>query len=288
MAANKHKIALITDSTCNIPAGLVEQYGIIVVPAHIVWGTDDLRDQIDITTKDFYERLGTTAAHPTTSQPVSAEVSRAIADARQNGAAEAVICVISSGLSGTVNSAQQAASESDIPIHVYDSLSVAMGLGWQVLAAARAREAGGDAQAMLKAANDVRQNVAMMLVVGTLEYLHKGGRIGGAQALVGMALDVKPRLIVNPKTGKVEVGDRTRTRSKAIEAMYTAFFESLDTHKPLHVSVQHASAPDDCRKLLERIKADYKPVELMEAELTPVLGAHAGPGTIGIAGYSEL
>ncbi len=87
--------------------------------------------------------------------------------------------------------------------------------------------------------------------------------------MVGMALGVKPRLVIDPKTGKVEVGDRTRTRKKAIEAMYETFFQSMDTHRPLHVSVHHAGAPDDCKALSERIQANYEPVELLEEELTP-------------------
>ena len=280
-------IALITDSTCDIPPLLMEQYNIIRAPQYLIWGTEQLRDQIDISTEAFYERLLNDPIHPKTAKPSAADFAAHIEEAKANGAEEAVIITLSSQMAGVIDSARQAQDMVDIPIHAVDSLSVSMGLGWQVLAAARAREAGGDAEAMVAAANKVRETLAVIFSVDTLEYLHKGGRIGGAAKLVGTALDLKPQLYVDHTTGRIEPGERTRTRKKALERVYHAFFEQMDTSKPMHVTVLHIAAEEEAKTFSERIKGEYNPGELLFSLTSPIVGTHGGPGTLGIAGYYE-
>lgn len=285
MSPDKSSTAVITDSTCNIPPELVKQYNIYVVLQHLIWGTEDLLDQKDIDSAGFYERLARDPIHPKTSQPPTPEFAAVIEQAKQEGATQALVLTVSQPLSGTFGSARQAAENAEIPVEVYDSRSAGMGLGWQVLAAARARDAGSDATGMIEAAKKAREHLQMLLVVDTLEYLHKGGRIGGAQKLIGTALNLKPRLRVNPVSGLVEPVERTRTRSKAVEGMYQAFFEEMDVSKPMHIAVHDAAAPQDAQAMVERIRNQYHPAELYVTPLTPVIGAHVGPGTLAITGY---
>lgn len=287
MAQQKSTVALITDSTCNMPDEMVRQYNIYIVLQHLIWGTEDLLDLKDIDAKGFYERLVKDPVHPKTSQPPAKEFAEIVNRAKADGATEAIIMTVSSPLSGTYQSAVQAKDEVDIPVHVVDSRSAAMGLGWQVIAAARAREAGADVAGMIAAADKVRSTLTIVLTVDTLEFLHKGGRIGGAQRLIGTALNLKPQLLLDPVSGKIEPGERTRTRKKAIEAMWNTFFGKMDTSKPMHMAIHHAAAPSDAEALRQRILAQYPSTELVLTDLTPVLGTHVGPGTLGLIGHYD-
>jgi DegV family protein with EDD domain len=281
------KIALITDSTCCIPEKMLKQYEIYVAPNHVIWGTEDLLDTVDITPQQFYERLIIDPVHPTTSQvPVVAFVD-CIDQAKKAGATQIFIATVSEPLSGTYSCAIQAAEPAGIPIHVHDSRSVAMGLGWQVIGAARARDNGADLEGMAEAAENVRKHLAVMLTVDTLEFLHRGGRIGGAAKLIGTALNIKPQLIVDPESGTVLAGERTRTRSRAVEATYQAFLKKMDTSRPLHFAVHHAKAPEDADAMAARFKTEFPSAEVVTTEITPVLGVHGGPGTLALCGYYE-
>jgi DegV family protein with EDD domain len=285
--AKKSSVAIITDSTCNIPTDLVKKHNIYIVAQHLIWGTDDLLDQIDISPSTFYERLTKDPVHPKTSQPAALEFIKVIEKALKDGATEALVLTVSSPLSGTHASAVQAAADAKVKVTVHDSKSAAMGLGWQVIAAARARDSGADTKSMVEAAEKVRKHMAVILAVDTLEFLHKGGRIGGAAKLIGTALNLKPQLVINRDTGKVESGERTRTRSKAIDACFKAFFKDMDTSKPLHVAVHHAAAQAECDAMIARVKSEHPKAEVVTSELTPVLGTHGGPGTLALCGYYE-
>ena len=202
----KHKIALITDSTCDLSLNYRKQYDIEVVPLTIIWGEEQFRDGVDLAPEDFYRRLETDQVIPTTSQPTPQEMVQVYEKAKKKGAEEIVILTISSAMSGTHESAKKAAELVDIPVHVQDSKSNTMSLGWQVLAAARAREAGGDVQAMVTAAKQARDNMVLMISLDTLKFLHKGGRIGGASHFIGTLLNLKPQITVNHQSGEVEGG----------------------------------------------------------------------------------
>ncbi len=278
-------IAIITDSTCNIPPEMAAEHHLYVVPQHLIWGMDDLLDLKDIVPHAFYERLTRDTVHPKTSQPPAAEFVNYIDQAKRDGASEIVIITISQKLSGTYASAMQAKDMVDVPVHIYDSRCVGMGLGWQVIVAARARDRGADAPSVIAAADNARQRLAMVLTVDTLEYLYRGGRIGGAQKLLGTALNLKPQLVVNPETGVIDPGERTRTRTKGIDSMYRAFFSKMDTSQPLHIAVHHAAAEAEGQAVMERVRQEFNPKELFLNELTPVLGTHGGPGTLALCGY---
>ncbi|MFO7916773.1 MAG: DegV family protein [Anaerolineae bacterium] len=282
-----HDIALITDSTCDIPQHLLDRYDIIMIPLLIIWGEETLRDHVDLQPQAFYQRLTEDAVHPKTAHPNPPRFVRAYQEAKENGAEEIVMITISSEMSGTFDAAQQAAKQVDIPVHCLDARGPTMSLGWQVLAAARAREAGGDVQAMLAAAEKVRQKLVQLVCLDTLEYLHKGGRIGGATRFIGTLLHVKPIIYIDHETGRVEAATQVRTRKRSLETMYQRFFEQLDTSSPLHIAVLHGDAPEEAQHMAGRIQRDYAPGELLINITGPVLGVHTGPGAIALCGYAE-
>lgn len=277
------RVALMTDSTADIPPMLMEQYDIACMPLYVVWGDEALRDGVDIDNAGFYARLRTDPVHPMTSQPTPRDFIDAI---EAVGAEEMVIITVTGALSGTCASARAASQALHYPVHVLDSRSCSMGTGWQVLAAARAREAGGDAQAMLAAAQAVRDTVSVYFTVDTLEFLHRGGRIGGAAKLLGTALQLKPLLCIDTATGTIDAVERTRTRRKAMRRVVEVTFQRMDLSRPIRASIVHAMAPDDAATLYELVESEFHPVEMTVAEIGPVLGTHAGPGVVGVCACS--
>jgi len=282
-----HRVALITDTTCDVPPDLLEQYAIAMAPLSVIFGDQVLRDHIDVTPRDFYRMLNENPHHPSTTQPTPAVYADLYEQAFSAGAEEIVVIAISEAMSGSMQSSRQAAAEFTRPIHLRDSRSVSMGLGWQVLAAARAREAGGAAPEMLEAAEAVRRSSVLHVCLNTLEFLHRGGRIGSAAAMVGTVLRLKPLIAVNCDEGKVEPLGRVRTRAKSIAALYDRFFETLDTSKPMRVAVMHGDAPEEAEALVQRVRSEQHPVEMFTVLTGPVLGVHTGPGTLALAGYTE-
>lgn len=285
---NLHKIAIITDSTCDLPQELRELYNIHIVPLSIIWGDEALREGIDIQPEVFYQRLVADPIYPTTSQPTPKDFIDVYERAREQGAEEVVVITISSAMSGTHESARLAATMLDgIPVHLVDSKSNSMSLGWQILAAARAREAGGDVATLIAAANAVRERLVYTISLDTLDYLHKGGRIGGASRFIGTLLNLKPQITVNHQTGKVEAGRRTRTRKRALKSLYKDFFAQLDTSKPMRIAVLHNAALPEAKKIAAQIQQEFAPQELIIGIVSPVLGVHTGPRAISLCGYTE-
>lgn len=284
MSEYARDIAVVTDSTCDIPPDLVQKHRIVVVPLYVVWGEEELLDGRDIDNPTFYARLVRDPVHPKTSQPTPADFVRAI---EGTGAREVVVITISRELSGSYDSAHQAAGEVDVPVHLVDSYSLSMGLGWQVLAAARERDRGGGVQRIIAAAEQVREKLSLLLTVDTLEYLHRGGRIGGAAKLLGSLIQLKPLLGINHTTGTLEAVEKIRTRAKALQRVVEETFRRLDLARPMRVAIVHAAAVEDARRLLEEIRRKYEPLEMLMNEITPVLGVHGGPGLVGICAYNE-
>lgn len=282
-----YSTAIIADSTCDIPAELVERYQITIIPQIVVWGDQELRDRVDIQPEEFYRRLSTSPQLPTTSQPSVKSFLEYFQAAQTNGAQAIVILTVSSAMSGTYQTARQAAELINIPIHVIDSKGPTMTLGWQTLAAARAREAGADTAGIIAAADGARQTMVQFVYLDTLEYLHKGGRIGNATRFIGALLDLKPLVEINHQTGLVEGADRVRTRRKGIEALYQSFFAKMNPARPMHVAVLHGGVPEDAAALAERIQQEYHPAELLTNITGPVLGLHTGPRALALCGYYE-
>ena len=283
----KHDIALITDSTCDIPEHLIKQYNINVIPEVVIWGEEVLRDRVDITPEAFYQRLETDKRHPSTTLPSPSDFEKVYKDARAGGAQEIMMLTVSSAMSGTYQLAKQVGDQMDMPVHVIDSKGPTMSLGWQVLAAARVREAGATIEGMVAAAERVRQTLVQIVCLDTLEYLHRGGRIGSATKFIGSLLDLKPLIQINHQTGLVEAGGRARTRGKSIDMLVDLFFEKLDITKKLHIAVLHGDALEEAQALVERISQEYAPLELLINITGPVLGINTGPRALALCGYTD-
>ena len=280
-------IEIITDSTCDIPESLISQYNIQVVPHTIIWGNEQFRDRIDLQPEEFYRRLVSDQNRPTTSQASVDDFSRAYQAAISRGATEIITLTVSSAMSGAYQSALKATEMVKIPVSVVDSKGPTMSLGWQVLAAARAVEAGASTAAVLEKVSLVRSKLIQLVSMDTLEYLTKGGRIGNAIKWMGGLLQVKPLVSINHQTGFVEPVTLTRTHKSIIATMYDRFVSALQNHKKLHIAVLHGNVASEAEALKDRILADLDPIELLINITGPVLGINTGPGALALCGYAE-
>ena len=277
------KIAIVTDSTAWLPKDLLAQYNITVAPQVLIWGEQTLNDGIDIQPKEFYERIKTSKVMPTTSQVSIVDMQNIFSGLVDKGF-DVLGIFLSSKLSGTIQSATQGREmlgKGAEKVHVVDSLSTAMAMGFQVLAAARAVADGASVADAKAVAEKARNQTGVFFAVDTLEFLHRGGRIGGAQRFIGAALNMKPVLAL--KDGRVEAVERIRTKSKAIERVFELVAEQTKGQSPVRIASLHANAPEEARALLDRATKELGAVESIFTEVSPVVGNHAGPGTVGLA-----
>ena len=284
---DRHRTAIFADSTCDIPENLVRKYAIRVIPTYIIFGEESLRDGVDIQPEEFYERLQTDPNHPKTSQPTPRDFLAGFEAVRKDGAEEIVVLTVSSAVSGTYNSAVQAGQMIDIPVHVHDSKFTSMALGWQVLAAARERAAGGLMQAMLSAAEKVREHVRLFVTADTVKYLYRSGRVSATTHMIGGLLNIKPLIYFDPDDGAAHSGIPSRTRKKGLQSLYDHFIKEVSPLKKLRVAVMHSGALEEAKMLADRIRNEFAPVELLIQYAAPVLGVHAGPRAVALCGYSE-
>ena len=277
----KNKIALAVDSTVNLNPPEIERYNINVIPQILIWEKEVYRDQIDITNQEFYERLKTAKELPSTSQPSAGEFHEFFSKIAETS--ESIVGVfVSDELSGTLDSARAAAAMMpDYPIKIVDSRSTSMGLGFIALEAAQAIQEGKSLEDVVKTAQSAIPRAKAVFVVDTLEFLHRGGRIGGAKRLMGTLLSFKPLLHLDG--GRVEPLDNIRTKKKALASALSYIVEDTAGKGSVRASVIHAAAPDEAEMFLKQVEEQLKPVELGISELTPVLGTNTGPGLIGLA-----
>ncbi len=282
---SKKKVAIVIDSTANLPNELVQQYGIHVVPQIVNWEGQSLLDGIDLHAKDFYQKLPTTKVSPTTSQPSAGEFLEHFQKVAET--ADSIVGIfISEFLSGTLSSARTAKEMmGDYPLEIVDSRSASMGLGLIGLAAARAAAEGKDYQEIAAMARGLVPKVRVLFVVDTLEYLHRGGRIGGAKRLIGSMLSVKP--LLHLEDGKIEPLASVRTKKKALQHMLDVVAQDLTGKSGVHTAVLHAVALPEAQQIAAELNQKFQPVENILGELSPVIGTHVGPGTLGIAYYVD-
>ena len=277
------KVAVVTDSTGYIPKELVKQYNITVVPLYVIWDGDELKDDVDITPTAFYNRLQNSKTMPSTSQPTPADFQEVFSRLHEDGY-EILNVLISSGLSGTVASAEQAKQNMpEANIEIFDSRSTAMELGFSTLAAARAAAEGKSLEACLAAAKKARENSGLIFAVDTLEFLHRGGRIGGASRYLGTLLRFKPLLTITDD-GKIDALEKVRTKKKAQKRVSDIVVERLQGKSGIRLATLNANAPEEARVLLEQTATRLdNVVETVFSEVSPVIGTHVGPGTVGLA-----
>jgi DegV family protein with EDD domain len=277
------KVAIVTDSTAYLPDDLIRKYSIAVVPLILIWGEENYEDGVSMMPQDFYRRLPDSKVMPTTSQATIPAMQQAFTNFLEQGYSVLGI-FISSKLSGTVQSALQARSmleKGAERVAIVDSLATTMAMGWPVLTAARAAEAGENLEECRKLAERARDQTGVLFVVETLEFLRRGGRIGGAQALLGSALNIKP--ILELQEGRIESVEKIRTKGKAFERMLDLAEEKIGGRTPVRLATVHANAEAEALTLLETAKSRFHPVESLHSVLSPVIGAHAGPGTVALA-----
>jgi DegV family protein with EDD domain len=278
---DKPKVAIVTDSTVNLPEEFVNQYNLNIVPLNVIWGTDTYQEGVDITTSEFYQRLKTSKELPTTSQPSAGQFFEVYSDLAKTH--EGIVGVfLSEDLSGTLDSARTAAEMmKDYPIEIVDSRVISLGLGFLVLAAARAAEQNLSINEVADAARRLVNSTRFIFVVETLEYLHRGGRIGGAQRLLGSVLSMKPLLQL--KDGKVMPLEKVRSKRKAINRMLAIAAEEVQNKGEVRVGVIHAAAEKEANQIQQDVAELMNPIEIIQNELSPVIGTHVGPGTVGLS-----
>jgi|WetSurMetagenome_2_1015567.scaffolds.fasta_scaffold84314_1 DegV family protein with EDD domain len=278
------KVAIVTDSTTYLQEEQLRGYPIYVVPLNLIFGSETLLDGIDITPKQFYERLKTSKINPSTSQPSPAAFIELFKKLLDEGY-DILNMLISSKLSGTVDSAMQAKNEfPGAKIEVVDSYVTTMALGFQVISIAQAAKEGATLAECTSLAEKMRDDSGAFFTVPTLEFLRRGGRIGGAAAFLGTALDMKP--VLELRNGHIEAIERVRSMNKAMDRMIDLFVKRINGHNPVRLAVLHAAAPEEAKVLMERIRncCDFTTVrDAVFAEVSPVIGTHTGPGTLGIA-----
>jgi DegV family protein with EDD domain len=275
------KVAIVTDSTATIPQEYLDQYPIWVAPQVLIWGEQTLEDGVDIQPSEFYERLAKDPLHPTTSQVTPASFNKVYKELLDKDY-EILSVLVSPKLSGTIESANQALQNfPGAPVEIFNSESVAMAMGFQVLAAARAAKEGASLKECREIAEKARPLTGVVFAVDTLEFLHRGGRIGGGARFLGTALDIKP--ILEIRDGKVEAVERVRTRKKSLARVVRLIEERIAGRTPVRLATLHARAAEDAHWLLDVGCAHLNPIEKIFTEVSPVVGTHAGPGTVGLA-----
>jgi DegV family protein with EDD domain len=275
------KIAFVTDSTAYIPKALLDQYPMIhTIPQVLIWGQETFLDGVDITPSEFYTRLQHATVMPSSSQATPKTFEALYKPLLEKGY-EILSVHISSALSGTVDSAVQAkAALGDVPIEIVDSRTTSMAMGFMILEAARAAAQGASLAECKKLVEAALPRTGVLVTVDTLEFLHRGGRIGGVTRYLGTALNIKP--IIELVNGRLEPVERVRTRSKAIARLVELLGERTGGNKPLHVTVLHANVESDAQTLLKQIESRFQVIEGYVADVSPVVGTHVGPGTLGI------
>jgi DegV family protein with EDD domain len=276
------KVAILTDSTCYLPPNLMQQYGISSVPLVIIWGQETFEDGVTITPETFYTKLRTAKTLPSTSQPSVGKMQEAMKALLDQGY-EVLGIFISAKFSGTVQSALQARDllQAGQRIEIFDSETTTVAMGFQVLAAARAAEAGASLADCRAAAERVRQNSGVYFMVDTLEFLHRGGRIGGGARFLGTALNMKPILYMH--NGKIESLERVRTKGKALDRLIEIVAEKCAGKSPVRLGSAHGNAPEEARSILEKASSRLKPVETFSGDLSAIIGTHTGPGIVALA-----
>lgn len=282
-------VQIVTDSSINMPQALRQELGLVVVPLKAIFGTTEYRDEIDLTNEQFYKMLPNAKEHPTTSQPSAGDFIQVYKPLIESGK-EIVSLHLSSKLSGTYASACAAKTELEnqfkkaLPITIVDTPWISMALGLLCIAAAQAAAAGKSRDQIVDTVNALIPKLNVIFVLDTLEYLRRGGRIGGASAMLGTLLNFKPMLEI--KNGVVEPLEKPRSRAKAIQRLLE-IMQTRTGGKPVHVSVLHAQAPGDAAALEAEIRRRFECKEFYLAELGPVLGVHTGPNTLGLVFYAD-
>jgi len=274
-------IKIVTDSTADVPQELMKRYDIRTVPINIQFGTETYQEGIEIDRPTFFRKLE--EVMPTSSQPSPGQFAEVYKELAEQGHSILSI-IITSKHSGTYQSAVLAKSmlpEADI--EVFDTLSISIGTGYQVLAAARAAEEGKSMGEIIQLLEGIRSRMFLYLTPSTLKYLQKSGRVGKLAGALGALLNLKP--VIKVEDGLLEAFQNVRTRSKAIDRMVELTAEAVGTTEPVKLGITHAQVPDEAEKLRQRLERAFNCDEVIVVDLACSLTVHGGPGVIGLISY---
>lgn len=280
-------IAIVTDSTCDLPASELERLGVRRVPLYVNFKGKTYRDWEEIGPEEIVKGVAEGTALPTTSQPSPEDFAVVFREAAEAGADEILCLTISSELSGTYQSATLAREQVGVPVTVFDSRHASLGLGNMVKKAAELRDRDASMQEVLAAVTHIRDSNYLLFTVGTLEYLQKNGRIGGAQALLGSLLNIKP--ILTLEEGKVQPAGRARGTKKALREMVARAKAYAASHPgTLKVNFLHIQDPDAAETMRRELRDSGLAYEDGGVyEIGAVIAAHVGPGTFGMYMHTE-
>lgn len=279
------KVMIVTDSTTDLPAELLKGQPIVTIPLQVIWGHECFLDGVDIHPTDFYKRLAVDKVMPSTSQATPEAFRTVYTDLLDQGY-DILSIHISGKLSGTLDSAIQAKNSfPGAKIEFVDSNTTSLALGFQALSAARMAGINASLEECKAVAVKATQHTGVFFVLRTLEFLHRGGRIGGAQAFLGTMLNFKPLLEI--RDGRIEAVERVRTMNKVIDRMLELVEQKLQNETgPIRLGVVHANARSEAEQLLERAQKKFPQTVVAEAVIStvgPALGTHSGPGALGVA-----
>jgi DegV family protein with EDD domain len=273
---------IVTDSTCDLPEDVIAQYGITVVPLYINFGLEGYLDGVEITRREFYDRLPDCDPLPTTAAPSSEAFRETYEDLVGNGATEILSIHVASSLSATANSARVGAdSIQGATITVFDSRQISCGLGFQVLAAAQAIQGGSPVDQVLAALKSLVPRVYVFAALGTMEFLRRSGRVNPIVAGLGNTLQIKPLLkLIDGELAS----ERARTSKRAIERVIALLEEVAPVEQ---LAIVHANAADRAQALKEQVQNLAPGGDLWTVDIAPAIGTHIGPGAVGVACVSQ-
>jgi DegV family protein with EDD domain len=278
----KDKIALLTDSACDLPPEVIKEYSIHVLPLKIIYGTEEYSDRVDIQPEEVYAQMPDRI--PTTAMPGLGEIREVLERIKNQGFNKVMAIHLSAGLSGTHDAVKMIAQEfKDLHIEVFDSKVLGMALGFQVWEAARDIRKGLDFGQVLENVRQLRPKINIYYVLETLEYLRRGGRIGRVEAVLGDLLGLKP-IISCDDEGKYYTPFKARGRAKSINKL-AELVERAVENGAVKLAVVHGGAREEAMRLKERLQRLPNVREVVFGNISPALGAHTGPGLIGVCFY---
>jgi len=274
------KIALVTDSTADLTEEFRQKHNIHVIPLKVIFGKQEYCDG-QMPSEEFYQRLQLADYLPSTSQP-SPEDFRRLYSRLAEEYREIISIHISSGLSGTLNAARIAKEKIKAKIHLVDSKTISLGIGLMIEEASAALHQGMNSSQIVEKLSQARANLETLFTLNTLEYLHKGGRLGRVQSIMGSILNIKPVIRV-AEDGVYHTYHKTRSQEKALQTIVEAFKKYSNGRKPVRIAVAHGAAQKAGETLKEALENIFQMSVSFYTQVGSVIGVHTGPGTVGAA-----